>query len=127
MPVSCRTRQTNSSQLTARRHASVATARDRVTWRRTSLSAHTDSAATARSIAASLIRPLPCNPSPRSEEHTSELQSLMRISYADFCLKNKRQLKIDTRRVQPVVHIMNYTMCSRVASLTKDIHSENGN
>src|SRR3546814_6867994 len=26
---------------------------------------------------------------PRSEEHTSELQSLMRISYADFCLKNK--------------------------------------
>src|SRR3546814_4211945 len=27
--------------------------------------------------------------SPRSEEHTSELQSLMRISYADFCLKKK--------------------------------------
>src|SRR3546814_3003223 len=29
----------------------------------------------------------------RSEEHTSELQSLMRISYAVFCLKKKRQLK----------------------------------
>src|SRR3546814_6567928 len=27
--------------------------------------------------------------SPRSEEHTSELQSLMRISYAVFCLKQK--------------------------------------
>src|SRR3546814_5255916 len=27
----------------------------------------------------------------RSEEHTSELQSLMRISYADFCLKKKKQ------------------------------------
>src|SRR3546814_4610770 len=27
----------------------------------------------------------------RSEEHTSELQSLMRISYAVFCLKQKRQ------------------------------------
>src|SRR3546814_10231646 len=26
----------------------------------------------------------------RSEEHTSELQSLMRNSYADFCLKNKK-------------------------------------
>src|SRR3546814_8787117 len=26
----------------------------------------------------------------RSEEHTSELQSLMRISYADFCLKKKK-------------------------------------
>src|SRR3546814_6380989 len=28
----------------------------------------------------------------RSEEHTSELQSLMRISYAVFCLKNKNQM-----------------------------------
>src|SRR3546814_4694813 len=27
----------------------------------------------------------------RSEEHTSELQSLMRISYAVFCLKNKKR------------------------------------
>src|SRR3546814_7310151 len=32
----------------------------------------------------------PCeNPPSRSEEHTSELQSLMRISYAVFCLKKK--------------------------------------
>src|SRR3546814_1772272 len=31
----------------------------------------------------------------RSEEHTSELQSLMRISYAVFCLKKKK--KINTR------------------------------
>src|SRR3546814_5678517 len=30
---------------------------------------------------------------PRSEEHTSELQSLMRISYAVFCLKKKKQNK----------------------------------
>src|SRR3546814_2918028 len=30
----------------------------------------------------------------RSEEHTSELQSLMRRSYAVFCLKNKRQKHI---------------------------------
>src|SRR3546814_10893331 len=29
----------------------------------------------------------------RSEEHTSELQSLMRISYAVFCLKNKKKNK----------------------------------
>src|SRR3546814_4701364 len=29
-------------------------------------------------------------PTMRSEEHTSELQSLMRISYAVFCLKKKR-------------------------------------
>src|SRR3546814_1145403 len=31
---------------------------------------------------------------PRSEEHTSELQSLMRISYAVFCLKKKIITKI---------------------------------
>src|SRR3546814_1891911 len=29
----------------------------------------------------------------RSEEHTSELQSLMRISYAVFCLKKKKKYK----------------------------------
>src|SRR3546814_4789565 len=33
----------------------------------------------------------PCEPV-RSEEHTSELQSLMRISYAVFCLKKKKEL-----------------------------------
>src|SRR3546814_5956299 len=33
---------------------------------------------------------------PRSEEHTSELQSLMRISYAVFCLKKKQQRNSNT-------------------------------
>src|SRR3546814_4458663 len=38
---------------------------------------------------------------PRSEEHTSELQSLMRISYAVFCLKKKKQMiKIKTEHIQ---------------------------
>src|SRR3546814_6195819 len=32
----------------------------------------------------------------RSEEHTSELQSLMRISYAVFCLKKKKHTKKNT-------------------------------
>src|SRR3546814_7997711 len=31
----------------------------------------------------------------RSEEHTSELQSLMRISYAVFCLKKKKSIQLD--------------------------------
>src|SRR3546814_6998988 len=35
----------------------------------------------------------------RSEEHTSELQSLMRISYAVFCLKKKKNKK-STKRMQ---------------------------
>src|SRR3546814_5659199 len=33
----------------------------------------------------------PCREEMRSEEHTSELQSLMRISYAVFCLKKKKK------------------------------------
>src|SRR3546814_4484043 len=33
----------------------------------------------------------------RSEEHTSELQSLMRISYAVFCLKKKKNKKTNTQ------------------------------
>src|SRR3546814_3068867 len=36
----------------------------------------------------------------RSEEHTSELQSLMRISYAVFCLKKKKTYRF--------VHMINY-------------------
>src|SRR3546814_7887783 len=37
-------------------------------------------------------------PSQRSEEHTSELQSLMRISYAVFCLKKKTQIQTTTEQ-----------------------------
>src|SRR3546814_3948924 len=36
----------------------------------------------------------------RSEEHTSELQSLMRISYAVFCLKKKKKQKTTEAREQ---------------------------
>src|SRR3546814_2379365 len=36
----------------------------------------------------------------RSEEHTSELQSLMRISYAVFCLKKKTTTIINTDKIQ---------------------------
>src|SRR3546814_1287390 len=35
----------------------------------------------------------------RSEEHTSELQSLMRISYAVFCLKKKKTKKIHPQKL----------------------------
>src|SRR3546814_7234937 len=35
----------------------------------------------------------------RSEEHTSELQSLMRISYAVFCLKKKKNEKKKTTKI----------------------------
>src|SRR3546814_5471424 len=43
-----------------------------------------------------------CASGGRSEEHTSELQSLMRISYAVFCLKKKTNVRIhDTDTTQP--------------------------
>src|SRR3546814_8512278 len=41
----------------------------------------------------------------RSEEHTSELQSLMRISYAAFCLKKKKK----TKPIHPVNTSHEYT------------------
>src|SRR3546814_8203418 len=39
----------------------------------------------------------------RSEEHTSELQSLMRISYAVFCLKKKNKTYIRTTTTQNTI------------------------
>src|SRR3546814_7332399 len=40
----------------------------------------------------------------RSEEHTSELQSLMRISYAVFCLKKKNHILRSLTRQSPTIH-----------------------
>src|SRR3546814_1333250 len=40
----------------------------------------------------------------RSEEHTSELQSLMRISYAVFCLKKKKEKKKRNEKKTVIEH-----------------------
>src|SRR3546814_5571414 len=51
-------------------------------------------------------------PRSRSEEHTSELQSLMRISYAVFCLKKKKVKSNDdhTNKETNIVHnTLNYS------------------
>src|SRR3546814_8304867 len=49
----------------------------------------------------------------RSEEHTSELQSLMRISYAVFCLKKKKNHTLDKNneeeREPPIMNNLYYT------------------
>src|SRR3546814_6851137 len=58
-----------------------------------------DSAAAARKIADSLPNIAGVSARLRSEEHTSELQSLMRISYAVFCLKKKTI--INARKTEP--------------------------
>src|SRR3546814_4255870 len=68
-------------------------------WRTSARSASTISRARSRALVwctqPSFSRALVGSPisrsKSRSEEHTSELQSLMRISYAVFCLKKKKQ------------------------------------
>src|SRR3546814_3640364 len=50
----------------------------------------------------------------RSEEHTSELQSLMRISYAVFCLKKKKNdLHITVEVTDPSITYISYTITSQ--------------
>src|SRR3546814_3735369 len=44
-------------------------------------------------VLAGALLSITLNPLVRSEEHTSELQSLMRISYAVFCLKKKKSIE----------------------------------
>src|SRR3546814_8431543 len=44
------------------------------------------------------------DPAQRSEEHTSELQSLMRLSYAVFCLKKKNKKNNDVRQKKTNPH-----------------------
>src|SRR3546814_6672800 len=45
----------------------------------------------------------------RSEEHTSELQSLMRISYAVFCLKKKQNMITNTNKQENILATTQYT------------------
>src|SRR3546814_9892729 len=45
----------------------------------------------------------------RSEEHTSELQSLMRISYAVFCLKKKKKQQIHRSQTN-IIHNVSETL-----------------
>src|SRR3546814_11220826 len=70
--------------------------------------------ALSRSASISMFQPA------RSEEHTSELQSLMRISYAVFCLKKKKKLYytytqnlryyiLRKKMTQLISHIYNHT------------------
>src|SRR3546814_5503944 len=54
--------------------------------------------------------------SDRSEEHTSELQSLMRISYAVFCLKKKNNTTKKQLTKQKYKTINTYTTTARLLS-----------
>src|SRR3546814_9500065 len=66
---------------------------DEIAMPRGSCSLETRSGTKARKAGPEKARAVPKIAS-RSEEHTSELQSLMRISYAVFCLKKKKKKTI---------------------------------
>src|SRR3546814_966964 len=66
--------------------------RNRARWRSAAARARAVASDGARPAHASDVAPV-LRISPRSEEHTSELQSLMRISYAVFCLKKKKKIR----------------------------------
>src|SRR3546814_3805160 len=61
-----------------------------------------DGARAEAGISARTVRIFRLSSSIRSEEHTSELQSLMRISYAVFCLKKKKTTY--THKETKVIH-----------------------
>src|SRR3546814_8635885 len=78
--------RSSSSRLNASKGDAVMTPpKSKMTW------VYRDMARLERRLTLTSIRPRAAI-SRRSEEHTSELQSLMRISHAVFCLKQKRQL-----------------------------------
>src|SRR3546814_7985362 len=64
----------------------------------------------------------------RSEEHTSELQSLMRISYAVFCLKKKKhntKTKVLTALIQHIINtIKPTTETMNVYISTRNAHNQ---
>src|SRR3546814_2110357 len=64
-------------------------------------------------------------PNGRSEEHTSELQSLMRISYAVFCLKKKtKKVRINQRYTVNTEQLQDNCVDSDNATYIHSIHNE---
>src|SRR3546814_1487984 len=56
----------------------------------------------------------------RSEEHTSELQSLMRISYAVFCLKKKKKIQNIIMTITLMNKILQIYICNNTKYITKE-------
>src|SRR3546814_6557977 len=56
----------------------------------------------------------------RSEEHTSELQSLMRISYAVFCLK-KKKTNTHTYNKHTIMHIIIQSTMTNLTNKTREV------
>src|SRR3546814_7617796 len=68
-------------------------------------------------------RPVPTRPRGRSEEHTSELQSLMRIPYAVFCLKKKNSTLDEA--VKAAKNIERYQQTKQKSRVIRRIETHN--
>src|SRR3546814_2554810 len=77
------------------------------------------------------LRPWPCpsrSSELRSEEHTSELQSLMRISYAVFCLKKKTNKQLKPTRLDINIPTVNTPrQYYKIQPYTHTVHNEYNN
>src|SRR3546814_10519022 len=97
-------------------HTTTPAKSSRVPLKKTSINAkamHTNRPSTKVGSASAKLgpmrSPISCPMSRRSEEHTSELQSLMRISYAVFCLKKKTtQLELHYYNPTNQPHMINH-------------------
>src|SRR3546814_1331891 len=78
--------------------------------RRTSWSSAVSAACRMLLLRARRCRPATETLASRSEEHTSELQSLMRISYAVFCLKKKKKKTNTNIIIQAQEHTQTQTL-----------------
>src|SRR3546814_4995189 len=70
-------------------------------------------------------RRISLRPAGRSEEHTSELQSLMRISYAVFCLKKKTIVKPHIQRQEAKmisINVHEYHLATKIP-ITYSVHN----
>src|SRR3546814_1000359 len=88
-------------------------ARLRLVCKRSAFAARTAATPSGARINAAISTPSTAGGAPaeaRSEEHTSELQSLMRISYAVFCLKKKtKNHKLKHQKCHTEQHTQTYT------------------
>src|SRR3546814_2167801 len=82
------TAHADRAEIAARNLQRLKRLRDQISGRCLAVSAGD---ADAEQVLRSIVVVAGCNLASRSEEHTSELQSLMRISYAVFCLKKQKQ------------------------------------
>src|SRR3546814_2433439 len=95
---SCPTRRSSDLSTRPRRTSTATAARAPLPQARVSPTPRSNTRKRMRSRATTCAKPTLADSANagdccRSEEHTSELQSLMRISYAVFCLKKKKKTK----------------------------------